>query len=48
MIKVVSFDIGGTILKGPNNENYTNKALASLINKDYNLIKNAYKNIFQK
>lgn len=48
MIKVVSFDIGGTILKGPNNENYTNKTLASLINKDYNLIKKAYKNIFQK
>lgn len=48
MIKVISFDIGGTLLKGPNNEKYSNKTLATLINKDYNLVKDAYKNIFQK
>jgi len=48
MIKVVSFDIGGTLLKGPNNEKYSNKALANLINKDYPLVRDTYKNIFQK
>ena len=48
MIKVISFDIGGTLLKGPNNETYSNKNLAALINKDYNIVLDAYKNIFQK
>ena len=48
MIKVVSFDIGGTLLKGSNNNKYSHKELAALVNKDYHLVKENYKNIFQK
>ena len=48
MIKVVSFDIGGTLLKSNNNDIYSNKTLAKLINKDDNLVKKAYKDVFQK
>ena len=48
MIKVVSFDIGGTLLKSKSNDMYSNKTLAKLINRDYNIVAYAYKNVFQK
>ena len=48
MIKVISFDIGGTLLKSHNNDIYSNKSLAHLINKDDNLVKKVYKDVFQK
>lgn len=47
MIKVVSFDIGGTLIKGVNN-NYTITEFSKLANCDYNDIKCAYRDIFQK
>ena len=47
MIKVISFDIGGTLAK-QEKDNYSLKALAILLNKDYDVVRNAYKNVFQK
>ena len=47
MIKVISFDIGGT-LANQEKDNYSLKALAILLNKDYDVVRNAYKNVFQK
>ena len=47
MIKVVSFDIGGTLVKGVNN----NKSIATfseMVNRNYDDIKLAYRDIFQK
>ncbi len=48
MIKVVSFDIGGTLLKDVKDNNYSIKDLASLINKPYDEVKIVYKDVFQK
>lgn len=51
MIKVVSFDIGGTIIKNNlenDNKNYDLKHLSLLVNLDYNSVRVAYKNVFQK
>lgn len=48
MIKVVSFDIGGTILFNKNLDKYNFKALNSLINVPYDLVRDVYKNVFQK
>ncbi len=48
MIKVVSFDIGGTLLKDVKDNNYSIKDLASLINKPYEEVKIVYKDVFQK
>lgn len=52
MIKVISFDIGGTLLKNKENkdrkDNYNIKNLSLLVNADYDEVRSAYKNIFQK
>ncbi len=48
MIKVISFDIGGTLIKSEAADNYNLKALAKLVDKDYESVRKAYKNIFQR
>ena len=50
MIKVVSFDIGGTLLRDNNEDaaTYSIKALTNLVDKDKDLVRDAYKDIFQK
>lgn len=48
MIKVISFDIGGTILLTKSISQYNLKALTELVNKPYEEVRNTYKNIFQK
>ena len=50
MIKVVSFDIGGTLIKNNNSNesNYDLHALAELTKIPYEKVRNVYKNIFQK
>lgn len=48
MIKVISFDIGGTILKINNINGYSFKELSLIVNKPYEEVKKSYKNIFQK
>ena len=47
MIKVVSFDIGGTLIKGINN-NHSITMFSEMVNKDYHDVKYAYRDIFQK
>ena len=47
MIKVISFDIGGTLIKGVNN-NYTMTEFSKITGCDYNDIKCNYRDIFQK
>ena len=47
MIKVVSFDIGGT-LRTSTKDIYSLRDLSKLLNIDYNLVRNAYKNVYQK
>lgn len=47
MIKLVSFDIGGTLIKNEQTK-YDLKNLTNLLELDYTLVKNAYKNVFQK
>ena len=48
MIKVISFDIGGTILINTGKDNYDLHSLANAVNLHYNLVRDAYKKIFQK
>ena len=49
MIKVISIDIGGTLVRGPKKKhNYGLKDLTSLVELPYDDVRNAYKNIFQK
>ena len=49
MFKVVSFDIGGTLLKFDENDNqYNLQALSKLLNLPYDDVRKTYKNIFQK
>ena len=48
MIKVVSLDIGGTIIETNSISNYTLKKLTSIVNKPYEEVRKIYKNIFQK
>lgn len=50
MIKVVSFDIGGTLLEASNenSNNYSLKELTRLVNMPYENVRNVYKNVFQK
>ena len=50
MIKVVSFDIGGTLLRENNEDaaNYSIKALTNLVKLDKDLVRDVYKDIFQK
>lgn len=47
MIKVISFDIGGTLIKGVNNQ-YTMTEFSKITNRDYYDVKKAYQDIFQK
>ena len=51
MIKVISFDIGGTLLKneglGSNNQ-YGLKELTKILNLPYENVRDAYKDVFQK
>lgn len=50
MIKVVSFDIGGTLLEDShdNPNNYSLKELAKIVNMPYENVRDVYKNVFQK
>ena len=51
MIKVVSFDIGGTLLKNEDNvsqSQYGLKELTKLLNLPYEKVREAYKDVFQK
>ena len=49
MIKVVSFDIGGTLLRENNDvSKYNLNALSNLIGLPKDVVKNAYKDVFQK
>ena len=52
MIKVISFDIGGTLVENNENSNETQKydlkSLAKLVNLPYEKVREAYKNVFQK
>ncbi len=47
MIKVISFDIGGTLIKGVDNKSSIIE-FSKLINKSYDEILKAYRDIFQK
>lgn len=48
MIKVISFDIGGTLLFNKDNNKYNLKKLSSLTKVDYDYVRKTYKDIFQK
>lgn len=50
MIKVISFDIGGTLLKSneERGDKYSLKALTELLKLPHNLVRDAYKDVFQK
>lgn len=51
MIKIISFDIGGTLLKSENNNNQDKfglKELSNLLNLPYDKVRTAYKEIFQR
>ncbi len=50
MIKVISFDIGGTLLKSSDNDSkkYDLRSLASLLNLPYDNVRDAYKSVYQK
>ena len=48
MIKVISLDIGGTLLKGNYDKDHSIKELAKLVNKDLDLVRKSFKDVFQK
>ena len=48
MIKVISFDIGGTLLKSNSSNDYSLSALTKLLNLPYDEVRHAYKEVFQK
>ena len=50
MIKVISFDIGGTLLENTedNSTKYNLKELTKIANKPYDIVRSVYKNVFQK
>ena len=48
MIKVISFDIGGTLLNNSKSDKVNLRNLAKLINIDYDKTRKAYKEVFQK
>lgn len=50
MIKVISFDIGGTLLEESNvsSNNYNLKNLSELVNMPYDKVRDVYKNVYQK
>ena len=48
MIKVISFDIGGTIIKSRKKDKYNLKELAKVVDKPYDIVRKYYKEIFQK
>ena len=52
MIKVVSFDIGGTLIENNENQNETKKydlkSLTTLLNLPYEKVRETYKLFFQK
>ena len=51
MIKVISFDIGGTLLKNKgleSNNQYGLKELTKILNLPYENVRDAYKDVFQK
>ena len=50
MIKVISFDIGGTLIKQntKTSSKYDIKSLSNLLNLPYDDVRNAYKSVFQK
>lgn len=48
MIKVISFDIGGTLLHTNSIDEYNLKKLTQIVGKQYDAVRYAYKTIFQK
>ena len=50
MIKVISFDIGGTLLRenNDNQKNYNIDALTNLLGIPKEIVRSAYKEVFQK
>ena len=49
MIKIISFDIGGTLLEDieDNSKSYNLKELTKIVNMPYENVRDAYKNVFQ-
>ena len=45
MIKVISLDIGGTLLKGNYDKDHSIKELAKLVNKDLDLVRKSFKDV---
>ena len=48
MIKVISFDVGGTLVNNQNANKYNLYELATLVNIPYEIVRKFYKRIFQK
>lgn len=51
MHKVISFDIGGTLLKetnNPENKKYDLRSLAALLDLPYDIVRTTYKDVYQK
>lgn len=48
MIKVISFDIGGTLILREDSDEYNLKKLSSLTELNYDDVRRAYKDVFQK
>lgn len=48
MIKIISFDVGGTLIKEPTEKNLTLYDLAKLLKIDYSNVRKVYKEVYQK
>ena len=48
MIKVISFDIGGTLVFNEDSDEYNLKKLSSLTKREYDIVRKTYKDVFQK
>ena len=48
MIKVISFDIGGTLIQNESDDKYNLKSLSEMIKLPYDIVRDSYKSIFQK
>lgn len=51
MLKIISFDIGGTLLENNTDNNFKNynlKELTKIVNLPYENVRDVYKNVFQK
>ena len=48
MIKVISFDIGGTLIQNESDDKYNLKSLSEMIKLPLDIVRDSYKSIFQK